>query len=174
MADHSKEEQKAINSTLKRLQETANGRACAASEATHKRIQDLEESVSRGEGIGDELNVHILQTNARQKFFSEAISANSCEVRALKKLVESQADQIEALTKRLEQLEAVPTRRCTSCSKVIRPTKPTHLKCDDCHLSKKLRSCTTCSEKFYPDHYSYKICHFCYIKKKAKKQSKNP
>jgi hypothetical protein len=156
---------KSINSQLHSLQATANGRANAASEAVYGRIQVIEETVKKGEGIADTMNVHIYQVNSRLRVLADEAEAHRRENIELRSLVKD-------LTTRLEQLEAVPTRRCTSCSIVIRPAKPTHLKCDNCYSSSKERTCTKCTETFYPVHYSYKICPSCYLKKKAKKSQK--
>jgi len=150
-----------LHTDFNSLQAAANRRASDAREATEKRIDAIEEAVKKGEGRGDSINVIELQTSARLRNFATESADKQRRIIKLEELVHS-------LTTRLEQLEAVPTRRCTSCDIVIRPVKSSHLKCESCYLSKKLKTCTKCSDKFNPVHYSYKVCPFCYILKKSK------
>jgi len=143
------------------LQAAANRRALDAREATTTQIEALREEVKKGEGIIDSVNVIELQTSARLRTFATESADKQRQITKLEELVHS-------LTSRLEQLEAVPTRRCTSCDIVIRPVKSSHLKCESCYLVKILKKCTKCGDKFNPTHHSYKVCPFCYLLKKSK------
>ena len=120
------------------LQASANGRAIEASEASNRRIQDLKEIAEKGEGLAATLDVHVKQTTRKFKGISDQIKQQIQQIHNLQTIVFT-------LTSRLESLEAIPSRRCTACAKVIQPAKASHLKCEDCYLSENIRSCTVSS-----------------------------
>lgn len=159
--ENQSEKLKTLQTDFNSLQATAKRRASVAREATETRIEVLEEAVKKGEGVVDSVNVLDIQTSVRLRNFATESADQKRRIIQLEELVHS-------LTTRLEQLEAVPSRRCTSCNIVIRPVKSSHLKCDSCYLDKKLKKCTKCSDKFNPVHHSYKVCQFCYLLKKSK------
>jgi len=147
------------------LQASANGRAIEASEASNRRIQDLKEIAEKGEGLAVTLDVHVKQTTRKFKGISDQIRQQIQQIQVLQTIVST-------LTSRIESLEAIPSRRCTSCAKVIQPAKASHLKCEDCYLSKNTRSCTVCRLPYLPVHFSYKTCPKCYTVKKERKSKK--
>jgi len=150
------------------LQASANGRAIEASEVSKRRIHDLEETSKRGEGLAAALDVHVKQTAMRFQGISEQVFEHG-------QLLHSLQAVISTLESRVETLEGIPSRRCTGCNKVIQPAKASHLKCENCYLSKKSRPCTICSKQYLPVHFSYKICPPCYLARKERKTKKqNP
>jgi len=157
-----------FNHTTANLQtftDTAKGRANEAAEASNRRIQVLEKNFEKGEACALKLDVHVKQTATGLRSINDQSSQHQNRISQLEGIV---AD----LTRRLIELEAVPSRRCSSCAKVIRPSKASHLKCEDCYLTKRSRSCTICSSSYLPVHFSYKICPPCYLTKKAKQAKK--
>ena len=144
------------------LQASAKEKTTEASEASNRRIHDLEETVKKGKGSALELDVHVKETARRFRGLTDQCNQQRQQIESLQALVST-------LTTRLEAQEAIPTRRCTSCDKAIKPAKQTHVKCEECYLRKRSRTCTICSLNFLPVHFSYKVCPPCYITKKAKK-----
>lgn len=153
------------NSNQISLQAAAKRRAIEAREALNRRIQDLEETVKEGKGLAASLDVHVQQTAMRFRSISG-------QVREQGQLLQSLQAIISTLTSSVQTLEAVPSRRCSNCEKVIQPVKASHTKCEDCYLSKKRRPCTICSSTYLPVHFSYKICPCCYHAKKDRKAKK--
>ena len=150
---------------IQTVKDTAKGMAHEAAEASTRRIQVLEQNFEKGEGCALKLEVHVKQTTNGLRSINDQSIQHQNRIVQLENIV---AD----LTRRWIELEAVPSRRCSSCAKVIRPKKASHLKCEDCYLTKRSRSCTICSSSYLPIHFSYKICPSCYLTKKAKQTKK--
>ena len=142
-----------------------NSRLNDTSDQTSSKIQDLEKTLERGKGYAFELEVHVKETARRFRGITDLCNQQRQQIHSLQTLVST-------LTTRLDVLEAIPSRRCTSCAKVIQPIKASHLKCEECYLNKRSRTCTICSSSYLPVHFSYTICPPCYLTKKRKKNQK--
>ena len=165
IAEENRKKCKTIYTARDELLASDKGRVTAAGEATDRQIQDLKEQARRGEAIADTVKLIEIQTAMRLKAISAERDTHIQRTTDLE-------DIVKDLTSRIQKMEAIPTRKCTSCQVAIRPTKASHMKCEDCYLAKRTKSCTTCQTKFVPIHYSYKICPTCYLLKKASKAKK--
>ena len=94
------------------LQASAKEKTTEASEASNRRIHDLEETVKKGKGSALELDVHVKETASRFRGLTDQCNQQRQQIESLQALVST-------LTTRLEAQEAIPTRRCTSCDKEI-------------------------------------------------------